>query len=61
MKLEKLQRHLRRYGCHLARQGARHSIWINPANGESTAVPRHREVDDRLVAAICRHLDVPPP
>jgi hypothetical protein len=57
MKLGDLLR--RRSGCQLDREGARHSIWINPATGKKAPVPRHSEIDNRLVQRICRQLDVP--
>jgi mRNA interferase HicA len=59
MKRESLLRHLRKYGCILKREGAAHSLWINPATGEMQAVPRHGEIPDRLVHRICRGLSVP--
>ena len=31
-------------GCLLKREGASHSIWINPATGVKEAVPRHNEI-----------------
>jgi hypothetical protein len=30
MKREVLLRQLRKYGCHLKREGKSHSLWINP-------------------------------
>jgi hypothetical protein len=30
MKRAKLMQHLRKHGCELVREGARHSIWRNP-------------------------------
>src|SRR5688572_21362875 len=42
MKLLDLERHLRAHGCLLAREGSRHSIWQNSANGKVAPVPRHR-------------------
>jgi len=44
VKRRDLIRHLTPNGCVLAREGADHSIWENPANGRRTAVPRHREI-----------------
>jgi len=54
-----LLRHLRRYGCHLKREGASHSLWTNPATGAVEAVPRHNEISDVLARKICRGLGVP--
>ena len=39
MKREALLAHLREHGCELARKGASHSIWKNPANGEIQTIP----------------------
>jgi mRNA interferase HicA len=59
VKLVDVERHLRRNGCVLKRQGGAHAIWENPANGAWTAVPRHREVKDHLARRICRELEIP--
>lgn len=59
MKRGALLRHLRRYGCILKREGAAHSLWMNPATGATEAVPRHVEISNRLAAKICRGLSVP--
>jgi mRNA interferase HicA len=59
MKRQKLVRHLRRNGCELLREGARHSWWLNPAKNQRTAVPRHTEIGDDLAQKICRDLGVP--
>jgi len=44
MKRGSLLRHLRKNGCYLKREGAAHSLWINPRTGAVEAVPRHTEV-----------------
>jgi hypothetical protein len=44
----------------LDREGSRHSIYINPANGKKVPVPRHGEIDNRLARKICRQLEVAP-
>ena len=46
MKRRDLLRHLRQQGCRFAREGAKHSIWENPATRHRTSVPRHREIPD---------------
>jgi hypothetical protein len=43
-------------GCVLKRHGAKHDIYLNPANGRKTAVPRHTEIRGSLAAAIKRQL-----
>lgn len=59
MKRRALLRHLRRHGCYLKREGRSHSLWCNPGTGQTEAVPRHTEIDNRLVRKICRALDLP--
>jgi len=54
-----LLRHLRRYGCHLKREGRVHSLWTNPTTGAVETVPRHSEIANRLAQKICRGLSVP--
>ena len=61
MKRRDLFRHLRRHGCELLREGASHLVYWNPANRRTSAVPRHREISDRLATNICRDLGVPAP
>lgn len=61
MKRRELIRHLAGHGCRLLREGARHSVWVNPNTGHKEAVPRHSEVDDFLARKICRTLSVPDP
>ena len=59
MKRAELVRHLRKHGCLLLREGAKHSVFINAASRRVSTVPRHREINDHLAAKICRDLDVP--
>jgi len=49
-----LIRHLESQGCRLLREGANHSVYVNPAARRSSTVPRHREVDEFLARKICR-------
>ncbi len=60
MKRGRLLRHLRKHGCHLKREGASHSLWMNPATGVLEAAPQHTEVPNMLADKICRRLSVPP-
>ena len=48
MKRRDLERRLRMVGCLLKREGASHSIWINPATGVKEAIPRHNEIKEPL-------------
>jgi predicted RNA binding protein YcfA (HicA-like mRNA interferase family) len=61
MKRHDLVRHLEAHGCRLLRQGGRHSLYVNLANNRTSAVPRHREINEFLVRKICRDLGVPEP
>jgi predicted RNA binding protein YcfA (HicA-like mRNA interferase family) len=53
--------HLEAYGARLLREGAKHAVYVNPAAGRATTVPRHGEVNDHLARKICRDLELPPP
>ncbi|MGH3941527.1 MAG: type II toxin-antitoxin system HicA family toxin [Pseudonocardiaceae bacterium] len=57
--LLRLERHLRSHGCDLARQGAKHTIWLNQETGKHTSVPRHRQLPVATARAICDQLGVP--
>jgi mRNA interferase HicA len=48
-------------GCVLHREGAKHSVFLNPENGHLVAVPRHREIEILLARKICRQLGISPP
>jgi hypothetical protein len=43
------------------RQGAGHTIYTNPTNGKSAAVPRHSEIKTATLRRICQVLDIPAP
>jgi mRNA interferase HicA len=58
VKRTKLVRYLQGHGCELIREGSKHSVFRNPANGQTAPVPRHREIDATLVRAICKELGV---
>lgn len=51
---------MRDHGVKLLREGGNHSFWGIDAE-RSTAVPRHREIDQRLARKICKDLGIPPP
>jgi hypothetical protein len=42
------------------REGGRHTIYANPANGAKAPVPRHAEIDNRLARKICQQLAITP-
>lgn len=61
MKRMDLIRHVESYGCLLLHEGGRHSVYYNPENNETSAIPRHREINVFLARKICRDLGVPEP
>jgi len=61
MKRRVLLRHLLASGCELLREGAKHSVYWNPATRRASTVPRHAEIPQRLVAKICKDLGISPP
>jgi predicted RNA binding protein YcfA (HicA-like mRNA interferase family) len=44
-------------GCFLKREGGSHSLWLNPKNGVTEAVPRHNEIKEPLAKKILKRLD----
>jgi len=56
MKRVDLEKRLRRAGCYLKREGASHSLWINPLTGAIEAVPRHTEIKEGLASKILKRL-----
>lgn len=44
MKRIDLIRHLEREGCNFIREGANHTIYINPKISKISTVPKHKEV-----------------
>jgi predicted RNA binding protein YcfA (HicA-like mRNA interferase family) len=61
MKRLELIRHLASHGCEFLREGGSHTIYVNRSAQRSTAIPRHREINDLLARKICRDLQVPDP
>ena len=61
MKRIDLLRHLESHGCRLMREGGNHSVYVNTVARKTSAVPRHREINDFLARKICRDLEVPAP
>lgn len=59
MKRRDLVAHLTQHGCYRLREGGKHSVYVNPANNQTSAVPRHREINEFLARKICRDLGVP--
>jgi mRNA interferase HicA len=61
MKLADVERHLRLHGCVLLREGGAHTIWFNPQRPKVASVPRHREIKEGTIRAICKQLEIPRP
>jgi len=61
MKFKAFVKHLESQGCEFKREGGNHTIYVNRKRSRSTAVPRHREINDGLCRKICRDLEVDPP
>jgi mRNA interferase HicA len=61
MKRLDLIHHLETNGCELLREGGHHTVYINRTAQKSSAIPRHREINDFLARKICRDLQVPAP
>ncbi|HEX6911174.1 MAG TPA: type II toxin-antitoxin system HicA family toxin [Longimicrobium sp.] len=61
MKRRDLIRHLKQHGCMFIREGNSHTIYANARTRKSSAIPRHREINDYLAAKICEDLSIPPP
>ena len=56
MKRTQFIKELTAAGCELARHGKNHDIYRNPKTGQQQPLPRHRELDNNLVAHIRKHL-----
>ncbi len=61
MKRAQLVHHLTREGCEMFREGGRHTIYWNPSNRKTTAVPRHSEILTPVVHSICKDLGIRKP
>jgi hypothetical protein len=56
MKRRELEKRLRHAGCYLKREGAAHSLWINPRIGVLEAIPRNNEIKEPLARKILKAL-----
>ena len=61
MKRGDVLRYLEAHNCRWVREGRRHSVYRNAANGRQSTVPRHTEIKNGLVRKICRDLEISPP
>jgi len=58
MKRVDLVRHILKNGCILVREGAKHSVVINPLTKRTSTMPRHNEINKFLAKKICRDLGI---
>jgi len=58
MKRKEFIRQLLKNGCVLIRHGSKHDIYQNQTTGQKQPVPRHSEIDDKLVKHIKRYLGI---
>jgi len=56
MKRALLEKKLRMAGCYLKREGASHSLWINPKTGQIEAIPRHQDIKEPLANKIIKSM-----
>lgn len=61
MKRGDLIRHLRAAGCESLRDTGRHEIDHRPITGMQSPVPRHTEIDAKIVWNICKELGIDRP
>jgi hypothetical protein len=61
MKRQDLIRHIESFGCRLLREGAKHTVYFNPTNNQTSAITRHREINGFLARKICRDMGIPDP
>ncbi|MEI6435065.1 MAG: type II toxin-antitoxin system HicA family toxin [Bacteroidota bacterium] len=59
MKRGNFLKHLNTNGCTLLREGAKHTIYLNPENQKQSTVGRHQELSNLLCKKICKQLDIP--
>jgi predicted RNA binding protein YcfA (HicA-like mRNA interferase family) len=59
MKRVDLIKALEQLGCELVRHGGKQDWYRNPQTGVAQAVPRHREIKERLAERIIRELSNP--
>lgn len=61
MRKRDLVAHLKKHGCEIAREGRRHEVWCNPANGRESTVARHTEIPNPTARGIAKQLGIPRP
>jgi predicted RNA binding protein YcfA (HicA-like mRNA interferase family) len=58
MKRRDLTRHIEAHGCEFLREGGNHTVYVNRMAQKTSAVPRHRKINEFLTRKICRDLQV---
>jgi len=58
MNREQLIRKLKKQGCIFLRHGSKHDIYLNPETNLKQPIPRHKEIDERLVKHILKNLGI---
>jgi mRNA interferase HicA len=61
VKRHALIKHLEDEGCEFDREGKKHTVYRNPANGHKSTVPRHAEIRNVLAEKICKDLGIKKP
>jgi mRNA interferase HicA len=61
MKRRDFVQHLERHGCVIHREGAEHTVFLNPRIRKAASVPRHNEIKTGTLRRICRDLEIPTP
>lgn len=56
MKRSSFLRELTNAGCVLHRHGKKHDLYLNPATGQKSPVPRHTEIKNTLCDLIRKQL-----
>lgn len=51
-------RRLEAHGCECLREGGNHTVYVNRMAQKTSAVPRHRTINEFLARKICRDLQV---
>ncbi|MEI6174711.1 MAG: type II toxin-antitoxin system HicA family toxin [Bacteroidota bacterium] len=60
MKRGEFLKHLRAHGCIMLREGANHTIYLNPVNQKQSTIGRHQELSNLLCKKVCKQLEIPP-
>jgi mRNA interferase HicA len=58
MKRDAFLKYLNENKCILVREGANHSLYINPQNGKKATVGRHSELSNRMCKIICKQIEI---